>query len=177
MSGNIPRRRQNFLRNINHRPGMTYHLPRHPNAALVRARRDADAQTRCPLDDPFARSRDHAVLHDLRLASGDGDVAQIDHLVLTRFGEAIAVTVEINEDSGDDAVLARLLLTLHDGHRAWKGHNWDGLGRLPEQGRILDPVGKAESVVLTSDGVRRSEDLLKPLFTDAPKLDRTHCDL
>ena len=77
--------------------------------------------------------------------------------------------MEINEDSVDDAVLALLWLTLHDGHRAWKGHDWDVLGRLHEKGHILDPVSKAKSVVLTEDGLRRSEKLFKTLFAIAPK--------
>lgn len=77
--------------------------------------------------------------------------------------------MEINEDNVDDAVLALLWLTLHDGSRAWKGHDWDVLGRLHQKGQILDPVGKAKSVVLTNDGLRRSEDLFKALFTNVPK--------
>jgi hypothetical protein len=77
--------------------------------------------------------------------------------------------MEINDDSVDDAVLALLWLTLYDGHRAWKGHDWDVLGRLHEKGLILDPVGKAKSVVLTEDGLRRSEELFKALFVNAPK--------
>jgi len=79
------------------------------------------------------------------------------------------MSMQINEDSVDDAVLALLWLTLHDGHRAWKGHDWDVLARLHDKGLILDPVGKAKSVVLTNDGLRRSEDLFTALFTNAPK--------
>ena len=75
--------------------------------------------------------------------------------------------MEINEESVDDAVLALLWLTLHDGHRAWKGHDWDVLGRLHDKGLIQDPVGKAKSVVLTKDGLRRSEELFKALCTNA----------
>lgn len=82
---------------------------------------------------------------------------------------AFPVTMEINEDSVDEAVLALLWLTLHDGRRVWKGHDWDVLGRLHEKGLILDPVGKAKSVVLTNDGLRRSEELFKELSTNAPK--------
>ncbi len=77
--------------------------------------------------------------------------------------------MEINKDTVDDAVLALLWLTLHDGRRAWKSHDWDVLGRLYEKGLILDPVGKTKSVVLTNDGLRRSEELFKALFTNAPK--------
>jgi hypothetical protein len=38
--------------------------------------------------------------------------------------------MEIDEDKVDDAVLALLRLTLHDGQRAWKGFDWDALDRL-----------------------------------------------
>ena len=77
--------------------------------------------------------------------------------------------MEINEDSIGDAVLALLWLTIHDRRRAWKGHDWDVLRRLYEKGLILDPAGKAKSVVLTNDGLRRSEELFKALFANAPK--------
>lgn len=76
---------------------------------------------------------------------------------------------EINEDNVDDAELALLWLTLHDGRRAWKCHDWDVLGRLHQKGLILDPGGKTRSVVLTHDGLRRSEDLFKAIFTNVPK--------
>ncbi|AXI43525.1 hypothetical protein C1J02_17540 [Sulfitobacter sp. SK011] len=77
--------------------------------------------------------------------------------------------MEINEDNVDDAVLALLWLTLHDGDRAWKSHDWDVLDRLHKKGLILDPVGKAKSVVLTNDGLRLSEELFEALFTNAAK--------
>jgi hypothetical protein len=38
--------------------------------------------------------------------------------------------MEIDEDKIDRAVLALLWLTLHDGDRAWKGHDWDAMDRL-----------------------------------------------
>ena len=82
---------------------------------------------------------------------------------------AFPVPMKINKDSVDDAVLALLWLTLHDGQRAWKGHDWEVLSRLHEKGLILDPVGKAKSVVLTNDGLRRSEELFKALFSSEPK--------
>jgi hypothetical protein len=49
--------------------------------------------------------------------------------------------------------------TLHDGVRAWKGHDWGALGRLREKGMIYDPVGKAKSVVLTDEGLKRCKEL------------------
>ena len=40
----------------------------------------------------------------------------------------------LDEDKIDDAVLALLALTLHDGYRAWKGFDWDALNRLHRKG-------------------------------------------
>ena len=51
--------------------------------------------------------------------------------------------VDIDTDKIDQAVLALLQLTLQNGFRAWKGHDWDALGRLHRKGMICDPVGKA----------------------------------
>ena len=75
----------------------------------------------------------------------------------------------MNIDFGavDDAVLALLYLTLHDGNRAWKGFDWDVLNRLHERGLIGDPVDKAKSVVLTDEGLRESERLFTRLFADS----------
>src|SRR6266850_643864 len=76
-----------------------------------------------------------------------------------------------SNDRIDDAVLALLHLTsFREGSkefgvtRAWKGHDWDALGRLREKGLIHDPVGKAKSVVLTEEGERRSKELFERLF-------------
>jgi len=67
----------------------------------------------------------------------------------------------------DDAVLALLYLTLHEGTRAWKSHDWDALSRLHEKGLISDPVGKAKSVMLTEQGLKESERLFNELFVKA----------
>ncbi len=67
-------------------------------------------------------------------------------------------------DRIDAAVLALLRLTLHDGDRAWKEHSWDALGRLHAKGLIFDPVNKARSVQLTSEGLDRSASLFEALF-------------
>ena len=45
--------------------------------------------------------------------------------------------MEIDKDKIDDAVLALLWLTLHDGDRAWKGFDWDTLDRLHAKGLIV----------------------------------------
>ena len=71
----------------------------------------------------------------------------------------------VDEERIDEAVLALLWLTLHDGRRAWKGFDWEVLGRLHAKGLIADPVGRAKSVVLTDEGLRQSEALFRPLFT------------
>jgi DNA-binding PadR family transcriptional regulator len=70
-----------------------------------------------------------------------------------------------DSDKIDDAVLALLSLTLHDGYRAWKGHDWDALHRLHEKGLISSPVGKTKSVVLTDEGLKRSQQLFVELFS------------
>jgi hypothetical protein len=64
----------------------------------------------------------------------------------------------------DEAVLALLYLTLHDGARAWKSFDWDAMNRLHEKGYISDPVGKAKSVVLTEEGLQAAERLFRQLF-------------
>ena len=44
--------------------------------------------------------------------------------------------MDIDTDRIDDAVLALLLLGLHDGCRAWKGFDWNAMDRLHEKGMI-----------------------------------------
>lgn len=75
--------------------------------------------------------------------------------------------MNLNTAAIDDAVLALLYLTLHDHNRAWKGFDWDALNRLHERGLIGDPVNKTKSVILTDDGLRKSERLCKQLFCNA----------
>ncbi len=72
--------------------------------------------------------------------------------------------MEPDPEKIDQAVLALLHLTLHDGNRAWKGHDWDVLARLHRQGLIFDPVGKTKSVVLTDEGLRQSRRLFEQHF-------------
>jgi hypothetical protein len=72
--------------------------------------------------------------------------------------------VAIDTDKIDDTVLALLHLTLHDGARAWKGHDWEVLNRLHRKGMIDIPVSKAKSVLLTDQGLAESERLFRELF-------------
>lgn len=72
--------------------------------------------------------------------------------------------MELDTNKIDDAVLALLLLGLHDDCRAWKGFDWDAMNRLHEQGMISDPRGKAKSVVFTAAGLERAKRLLEERF-------------
>jgi len=74
--------------------------------------------------------------------------------------------MEIDEDKIDDAVLA--LLWLHNERCAWKGFDWATTDRLYQKGLIGDPVNKSKSLVLTDEGLRRSEELFRKLFTRQP---------
>lgn len=76
---------------------------------------------------------------------------------------------DIDWDRVDDAALALLWLTLHDGDRVWKQIDWDITDRLYESGYISDPKRKAKSVVLTPEGRERAERLFGELFTHQPK--------
>jgi len=70
----------------------------------------------------------------------------------------------LNTDKIDDAALALLYLTLHDGDRAWKGFDWGVLGRLHDKDMIYDPAGKVKSVVFTPEGLERAKKLPEELF-------------
>jgi len=71
----------------------------------------------------------------------------------------------LDNDKIDEAVLALLLLGMHDGTRAWKGFDWDAMNRLHEKGFISDPRGKAKSVVFTEEGLVEAQRLLEKLFS------------
>jgi hypothetical protein len=48
--------------------------------------------------------------------------------------------------------------------RAWKGFDWDTLGRLHQKGLIHDPKGKAKSIIITPEGRKISEELFHKFF-------------
>ncbi len=64
----------------------------------------------------------------------------------------------------DEAVLALLLLGLHDGARVWKTFDWDAMDRLHKKGMISNPVGRAKSVILTEAGLQEANRLHQALF-------------
>ena len=71
----------------------------------------------------------------------------------------------LDTDKIDDAVLALLALTLHDGYRAWKGFDWDTLDRLHGKGLIDNPRNKNKSIAFTAEGLAQAKTLLQTLFT------------
>jgi hypothetical protein len=72
--------------------------------------------------------------------------------------------VEFDERKIDEAVLALLYLTLHDGNRAWKTIDFATLDRLQEQGFLSGAVTRAKSVVFTEKGLRAAEQLAAKQF-------------
>jgi hypothetical protein len=72
--------------------------------------------------------------------------------------------MDYDPDKVDEAVLALLYLTLHDGARAWKTFDWEAMNRLHEKGYISNPIGKAKSVVLSEEGLKESAALFQKLF-------------
>jgi hypothetical protein len=72
--------------------------------------------------------------------------------------------METDEDRVYDAVLALLQLTLDRDGRAWKGFDWSVMNRLHDKGMIHNPVGKAQSIFLTEEGIAESERLFREMF-------------
>lgn len=75
--------------------------------------------------------------------------------------------MNLDPDKIDNAVLALLLLGLHDGVRTWKGFDWEAMNRLHEKGFISNPLGKAKSVVFTEEGLAQSKKLAEELFGES----------
>jgi len=67
----------------------------------------------------------------------------------------------------DDAALAILSLTLHNGDRVWKGIDWEITDRLFEKGLIHDPKNKAKSLSLTPEGIAQAREILARDFSKA----------
>lgn len=71
-------------------------------------------------------------------------------------------------DRIDEAVLALLVLGLHDESRAWKTFDWAALDRLHAKGLISNPVGRAKSVVFTEAGLEAALRSHRTLFAKRP---------
>jgi hypothetical protein len=83
---------------------------------------------------------------------------------MARIGRSRRFAMSLDTDKIDEAALALLYLTLHDDCRAWKGFDWDVLGRLHEKGMIDNPVGKVKSVVFTREGLEQAKALFEAMF-------------
>lgn len=68
----------------------------------------------------------------------------------------------------DAAVLALLLLGLHDGDRAWKTFDWEAMDRLHAKGLISNPAGRTKSVRLTEAGLEAAREAQDALFRRDP---------
>ena len=73
--------------------------------------------------------------------------------------------MEIDNDKIDEAALALLFLTVHEGGRAWKQLDWDVTNRLHEKGLILDPASKSKSVIFTEARLKLAEQSFEKLFS------------
>jgi len=79
---------------------------------------------------------------------------------------------DLDNDKLDEAALAILSLTLHDGNRVWKGIDWSITDRLHAKELIHAPIGNAKSLALTEAGMARAEAVLAKFFamrSDNPK--------
>ena len=72
--------------------------------------------------------------------------------------------MDYDSDKIDEAALALLYLTLHEGDRVWKSIDWDVLARLHSKGYISSPISKAKSVTLTDEGLNDARRLCEKLF-------------
>ena len=91
--------------------------------------------------------------------------------------EALAVTTpeqdhraDMTQEPGtdtdriDEAVLALLVLGLHDGRRVWKSFDFSALDRLHAKDLISNPASRAKSVVLTESGLKEAMRLHRAFF-------------
>jgi len=57
---------------------------------------------------------------------------------------------------------------MHDedehGARAWKGFDWDTMGRLYNKGFIGNPVSKGKSIIVTPEGCKKARKLFEKYF-------------
>ena len=78
--------------------------------------------------------------------------------------------MDFDEDKIDEYTLALLYLVTHERHdglgaRAWKGFDWDTMDRLHGKVYISNPIGKAKSVGLSEEGLRKVKELFERHFT------------
>lgn len=71
--------------------------------------------------------------------------------------------MSFDKDKVHECTLALLYLVMHNedkyGARAWKGFDWETMNRLHDKGYIDNPVGKAKSVYIFPEGVKKAKEL------------------
>lgn len=75
--------------------------------------------------------------------------------------------MDVDAQKLEEAVLALLHLNTFEqklGKRAWKALPWSVMNQLHDKGYISDPATKAESVGLSDEGARLSEELFEKFF-------------
>jgi hypothetical protein len=78
-----------------------------------------------------------------------------------------ALPLEIDREKLAEVALAILGMTAFRDNgfeRVWKGVDWELLDLLHQKGWISDPKTKAKSVVLTGEGARLAQELLRRHF-------------
>ena len=75
-----------------------------------------------------------------------------------------AAGLELDVQKVEEAALAILALTLHDGNRAWKSFDWATMEALHQRGWISKPGTKAKSVALSEEGLRRANEFAHKYF-------------
>jgi len=69
-----------------------------------------------------------------------------------------------DETKIEDTVLALFGVFEFEGGRVWKKFDFDVMNSLHAKGYITNPIGKAHSINLTSEGLAKAKDLADKLF-------------
>ncbi|RMO05272.1 ISPpu13, transposase Orf3 [Pseudomonas cannabina] len=80
------------------------------------------------------------------------------------------MTMQYDDKSIEDTVLALLAAYSDDNGNTWKGFDFEIMSRLHEHGFISDPVNRNKSVWLTDEGLEGGRQIAERLFggrTDA----------
>ena len=77
--------------------------------------------------------------------------------------------MEYDEKLIEEVVLALLTTFSFDNGNSWKGHDFQIMNRLHEQGFISNPVNKNKSIWLTQEGLERGRQIADRLFGATPE--------
>lgn len=81
--------------------------------------------------------------------------------------------MEVDTQRIDETVLALLYLGLHERNRAWKGFDWDAMGRLNERDSSPTRWARQNLSPSQSKGYRKPDDCLRPIQSLAPAGEQT----